>query len=317
MPMRTEELAKPRALVHGSPVRIVSPASGVEEVKLRRGLAELERLGLRPSFSDSVLAREGYFAGSPESRARDLASALTESDTRAVIASRGGYGCVYLLDALDRLDPMRPKALVGFSDLTVLLSLAWHRWSWVTFYGPMVAAGFDSGAGKPDGYDERSFRLALETASGGWEVPLDAEPLVEGAGEGRIVGGCLTLVRSLIGTEWEPDTDGAILLLEDCNMKPYQVDRALMHLKLAGKFDGVRAFLLGDFPGCEPALRGEPGVRDVLLRLLAPYGVPVVWAAPVGHTRRPMLTIPLGVRARLESRGSCRLEILESAVISA
>ncbi len=315
--MRPEELAKPRALVYGSPVRVVSPASAVEEVKLRRGLAELERLGLRPRFSDSVLAREGYFAGAPEARARDLASALTESDTQAVIASRGGYGSVYLLDTLDRLDPARPKAVVGFSDLTLLLALAWHRWSWITFYGPMVAAGFDSGAGQSGGYDERSFRLALETTAAGWDLQLGAEPLVEGSAEGRIVGGCLTLVRSLIGTEWETDTDGAILLLEDCNMKPYQVDRALMHLKLAGKLDGVRAFLLGDFPGCEPGSRDEPGIRDVLLRLLAPFGVPVVWAAPVGHTRRPMLTIPLGVRARLESSGSGRLEILEPAVLSA
>jgi muramoyltetrapeptide carboxypeptidase len=315
--MRSDEIAKPRALVAGSAVRIISPASPVEEVKLRRGMTELERLGLRPRFNDAVLAREGYFAGEPETRAKDVAAALVEGDTQAVIASRGGYGCVYLLDALDRFDPARPKALVGFSDLTVLLSLVWHRWSWVTFYGPMVAAGFDYGADKPDGYDERSFRLALENTSCGWELPLEAESLVEGAGEGRIVGGCLTLVRALVGTEWEPDTNGAILLLEDCKMKPYQVDRALMHLKLAGKFDGVRAFLLGDFPGCEPASREEPGVRDVLLRLLAPYGVPIVWAAPVGHTRRPMLTIPLGVRARLESRGACRLEILEPAVLSA
>jgi muramoyltetrapeptide carboxypeptidase len=315
--MNTEEICKPGAIVPGSAVRIVAPAGPVEEEKLRRGVAELERLGLRPRWNQAVLARDGYFAGSADERSREISLALTETETAAVVAARGGYGTGYLLEALDALAPERAKAIVGYSDLTLLEMFAWHRWSWVTFYGPMVAAGFDAGPGAAAGYDERSFRLALGETEKGWELDLAGEAMVEGEAEGRIVGGCLTLLRSLVGTDWEPETEGAILLLEDLNMKPYQVDRALMHLKLAGKLDGVRGFLLGDFPGCEPPAENGPTTREVAARLLAPLGAPIVWGAPVGHTKRPALTIPLGVRARLTARGAGRLEILEPAVVTA
>ncbi len=315
--MKREEICKPKALVPGSAVRIVAPAGPVEEAKLRRGTAELERLGFRTEWNEAVLARDGYFAGAAEQRAREAGRALTEPGTAAVIAARGGYGTGYLLEALDELDPAQPKAIVGYSDLTLLHGFAWHRWSWVTFYGPMVAAGFEAGPGRTNGYDERSFRLATGETESGWSLPLAGEAIVEGEAEGRIAGGCLTLLRSLIGTDWEPDTEGTILLIEDLNMKPYQVDRALMHLKLAGKLDGVRGFVLGDFPGCEPPADDGPKAREVVGRLLEPLGVPVVWGAPVGHTHRPVLTVPLGVRARIEARGAGLLEILEPAVVAA
>jgi muramoyltetrapeptide carboxypeptidase len=312
--MIREEICKPKALAPGSAVRIVASAGPVEEAKLRRGTAELERLGFRVECNEAVLARDGYFAGAAEQRTKEVGRALLEPGTDGLIAARGGYGTAYLLEALDGIAPPRPKAILGYSDLTLLHAFAWHRWNWVTFYGPMVAAGFEAGPGRTNGYDERSFRLAISETESGWSLPLAGESMVEGEAEGRIIGGCLTLLRSLIGTIWEPETEGTILLIEDLNMKPYQVDRALMHLKLAGKLDGVRGFLLGDFPGCEPPADDGPTVHDVVQRLLEPMGVPIVWGAPVGHTRRPVLTVPFGVRARLEARGAGKLEILEPAV---
>jgi muramoyltetrapeptide carboxypeptidase len=315
--MNREEILRPKALLPGAALRIVAPASPVEEAKLRRGTLELERLGFRPQWNEAVLARDGYFAGPAADRAREVAEAFAEPETAGLVAARGGYGTGYLLEDLDRLEPEEPKAIIGYSDLTLLQGLAWHRWGWVTFYGPMAAAGFDAGAGCPSGYDESSFLQALTKTDNGWRLPLKGETLAEGEAEGRVLGGCLTMLRALVGTDWEPETEDAILLLEDCNMKPYQVDRALMHLKLAGKLDEVRGFLLGDFPGCEPPVEGGPTVRDVAERLLAPLGVPVVWGAPVGHTRHPMLTVPLGVRARLVARGQGRLDFLEPAVIPA
>jgi muramoyltetrapeptide carboxypeptidase len=315
--MIMEEICKPKALVPGSGVRIVAPAGPVEELKLRRGTAELGRLGFRAEWNDAVLAREGYFAGSAEQRAGEVGRALLEPGTAAVVAARGGYGTGYLLESLDTIDPARPKAIIGYSDVTLLHGFAWHRWGWVTFYGPMVAAGFEAGPGRTNGYDQRSFRLAVTETKNGWSLPLAGETIVEGQAEGRVTGGCLTLLRSLIGTDWEPETDGTILLIEDLNMKPYQVDRALMHLKLAGKLDGVCGIVLGDFPGCEPPADDGPTVREVVQRLLEPLGVPVVWGAPIGHTHRPVLTVPLGVRARIEARGAGLLEILEPAVVSA
>jgi muramoyltetrapeptide carboxypeptidase len=124
----------------------------------------------------------------------------------------------------------------------------------------------------------------------------------------------MTIVEATFGTPWELDTRGAILILEDRGMKPYQVDRVLMHFKQAGKLDGVAGIVLGDFPDCEPPVTGSPTVRDVCSRILGDLGVPIVFGAPVGHTVRPMLTLPLGVNARLHAQGDGALEILEAAV---
>jgi muramoyltetrapeptide carboxypeptidase len=129
-----------------------------------------------------------------------------------------------------------------------------------------------------------------------------------------LLGGAMTLVEATIGTPWELDTRDAILVLEDRAMKPYQVDRVLMHLKQAGRLAGVRGFVLGEFPECDPPVAGSPSVRDVCTRILGGLGVPIVFGAPVGHTERPMLTLPLGVRARLSAEGEGVLEILEPAV---
>jgi len=126
----------------------------------------------------------------------------------------------------------------------------------------------------------------------------------------------MTLLEATIGTPWELDTRDSILILEDRAMKPYQVDRVLMHLKQAGKFDGVRGIVLGDFPDSEPAVAGAPTVREVCARILRLLGVPIVFGAPVGHTDRPMLTIPLGIKARLDADGEGTLEFLESAVVA-
>jgi muramoyltetrapeptide carboxypeptidase len=122
-------------------------------------------------------------------------------------------------------------------------------------------------------------------------------------------------VETTLGTPWELETRGAILILEDRGMRPWQVDRALIHLKQAGRFDGIRGIVLGDFPECEPPMAGSPTVRDVCTRILGAMDVPVVFGAPVGHTQRPMLTVPLGVKARLSAKGEGAIEILEPAVV--
>src|SRR5881396_2611073 len=124
----------------------------------------------------------------------------------------------------------------------------------------------------------------------------------------------MTLVEATMGTPWELDTRDSILLLEDRAMKPYQVDRVLMHLKQEGKLEGVKGIVLGEFPDGEPVVAGAPTVREVCSRILRPLVIPVVFGAPVGHTGRPMLTIPLGIRARLDAQGQGALEFLEGAV---
>ena len=320
-----EEPVKPPALRPGSTITILAPASPVDEARLKQGCDELERLGYRPRYVAQTLARCGYFAGSAEQRVTSLIAALTAPEPNAIFCARGGYGSNYLLDGADYdlpphservsvYDFLLPRILLGYSDVTSMHIFYWQTSGWVTFYGPMVAAGFDVGAGAPGGYDKDSFLRALTETNTGWSLNLQGETLRSGVGEGVLLGGCLTLLETSLATFWELDTTGAILLLEDRGMKPYQVDRALMHLKHAGKLKDLRGVILGEFPESDPPPEGGPAVRDICKRILGELGVPVIWGAPLGHTRRPMLTLPLGVRARLRADGSGLLEILEPAV---
>lgn len=312
---------KPPALRPGDAIRVLSLASPVQEDHLQAGCDELARLGYVPKLDRaSALAHESFFAGTSASRLTALKGALSDPGVRAIFCSRGGYGSNYLLDGLSAASAA-PKIFLGSSDLTSIEILLWQKFRWVTFYGPMVASNFDRGAGAPHGYDCPSLVSALTETTQGWKLDLRGEALVPGGGEGTLVGGCLTLVEASLGTPWELDTQGAILLLEDRGMKPYQVDRALMHLKQAGKFREVKGIILGDFPDCDPPARGET-VRDVARRVLMSLGhkpseIATVWGAPIGHTERAALTLPLGVRARLIAPGtssqSPQLEILEAA----
>jgi muramoyltetrapeptide carboxypeptidase len=307
------DVRKPKALERGSRVGVFAPASPGSEAKVAAGVAELRRLGFAAQMP-AAQRSEGYFAASVEARRAELFRLLADANVDALIGSRGGYGSNYLLDASLASAAGEAKVVMGYSDLTSLQIFLWQQRRWVTFYGPMVAAGFDAGAGAPGGYDEASLRSAVSETEAGWRPSLHGEVLVAGDAEGRVLGGAMTLVAATFGTPWELDTRGAILILEDRAMKPYQVDRVLMHFKQAGKLDGVAGIVLGDFPECEPPVAGSPTVRDVCARILGPLGVPVVFGAPIGHTTRPMLTIPLGVNARLQAHGGGNLEILETAV---
>jgi muramoyltetrapeptide carboxypeptidase len=306
---------KPQPLRQEDMIRVISLSSPVERERVEKGSRELARLGYKTRMDDAgALARDGFFAGTAADRVTALKEAFGEADTRAIFCTRGGYGSNYLLDGLS-VALSAPKILLGYSDVTSLQIFLWQKFRWVTFYGPMVASGFDKGEELAEGFDRESFSHAIAETRHGWTTRLNgAESLTPGKADGTLLGGCMTLVETTLGTAWELDTHGAILILEDRGMKPWQIDRALMHLKQAGKFRGVSGVILGDFPECEgPA--GTETAKDVAQRILKPLGFPIVWGAAIGHTSRPMLTLPLGVRARLSANESsgATLEILEPA----
>jgi muramoyltetrapeptide carboxypeptidase len=308
---------KPKALRAGSRIAVFAPASPGHAEPEERGVAELQRLGFVVERGGSRTS-QGYFAAPAAERRAELFRALRDPSIDGLISLRGGYGSNYLIDdsLATEIGSVAPKCLIGFSDITSLQIFLWQKLAWTSIYGPMAAAGLDAGAGADKGYDEGSFRNAIGKTDGSWSMSLQGSALAPGTAEGVLLGGCLTLVATTLGTPWELDTRGAILLLEDRGMKPWQVDRALIHLQQAGKFKDVRGIVLGDFPECAAPLEGSPTVLDVCERILKPLGIPIVFGAPVGHTARPMLTVPLGVLARLNASGAGTLEILEGAVTS-
>jgi muramoyltetrapeptide carboxypeptidase len=305
---------KPLALAPGSTIAVVAPASSAKEERIQRGCETLERLDYRLRRYASKGGPDGYFSGALAERRKHLQEALTRPNIRAVFCSRGGYGSTAILGGLKPKQLKQPKIFCAFSDLTSIHIFLWQKLRWVTFYGPLVAGGFDAGPNATNGYDPDTFMWAMTATNSGWNVPLGGETLARGRAEGTLLGGCITLIETSIGTPWELDTRGSILLLEDRGVKPYQLDRMLTHLKQAGKFEGVRGIVLGEFPDSEAPEGSDVTVAAVCRRILGPLRIPIVYGAPIGHTPRPVLTIPLGVRAMLHAGGEGRLEILEPAV---
>ncbi len=308
------KLRKPPALVPGSTIAVVAPASSAKDERIQRGCETLGLLDFRVKRYPSKHKPDGFFSAPLGERRKQLQDALTRPDIAAVLCSRGGYGSTEILDGLKTARLKQPKIFCAFSDLTSVHIFLWQKLGWVTFYGPLVAGGFDAGPNATGGFDPDTFMWAMTATNSGWSVPLEGETFTRGKAEGTLLGGCITLIETSIGTPWELDTRGSILLLEDRGVKPYQLDRMLMHLKQAGKFEGVRGIILGEFPDSETPEGSSVGVADVCKRVLGPLRIPIVYGAPVGHTTRPMLTMPLGVRAKLYASGEGRIDILEPAV---
>jgi muramoyltetrapeptide carboxypeptidase len=309
---------KPPALRPGDTIGIIAPASNIKRELVEAGCNALQRLGYKPFYLDSILEKNLYFAGSAERRAHELEEMFTRDDVRAIICARGGYGANYLLHTLD-LEKIKahPKIFVGYSDITSLMTYIFDAVGLVTFHGPMVTKDF----AHPDGVDLGSWEAAL-TGVSEWALNLGPEtgarPLRAGSAEGILYGGCLSLLVASLGTPYEIHTAGTILFIEDAAEKPYQIDRMLMQLKLAGKFAGVHGIIFGEMLDCAQNRDQNYTLEEVVLRVVGDIGVPVAYGLRSGHVSRRNITLPLGVRAALDvSRNEGSVRLLESATMVA
>ena len=308
-------LIKPPALRRGDRVGIVAPASSFDPMLLEAGCAALRQMEYEPVFLENIFAHDLYFAGPVERRAREFQEMFARDDLQAVLCARGGYGANYLLPHLD-LDVVRrnPKIFVGYSDLTCLLTWLLDAAGLVTFHGPMVSKDF---AGE-HGVDEVSW-LAATGGNPCWELAshhmFGLNPLVPGRAEGVLYGGCLSILVASLGTPYEAQTEGKLLFLEDVGAKPYQIDRMLMQMKLAGKLKDVKGILFGEMMQCVQSPEQTYTLQEVVYRIVGDLGVPVAYGMRSGHVSRENVTLPFGVRAALTvAQETVRLEILEAAV---
>ncbi len=306
---------KPRALRPGDLIGVAAPAGPVEEDRLGRGVAELEKLGFAVRVADGVRERKGFTAGTVENRLQQLHGLFADPAVAAIACARGGAGTIQVLPQLDSiLLRDNPKVLLGYSDVT-LLHLEMERLGLTSLHGPMVARGLDEGEA---GYDRASLWHGL-TGEG---VPYqsgedDLLPLADGTAEGVLRGGCLSMLAAVAGTPWATPShdEPTIVFLEDVDEKPYRVDRMLRQLRASGAFGGVAGVVFGDMKGCAPGFDEDYTLEDVLLEALAGLGVPVALGLSSGHTTLPGVTLPLGVRARLScANGAASFAVLEPAV---
>jgi muramoyltetrapeptide carboxypeptidase len=300
-----QALLKPRALGPGATLGIAAPAFAVDGERVDAGVAWLRSAGFRVRVGDGLRAQQGYLAGDDERRARELLALLEDPAVDAVVCARGGYGCQRILPRLDAgLFRRAAKPLLGYSDVTVLHLWQLRQAGLTGFHGPMLEHGEWSAP------ETEAVRAALEGRAG--EVVLAGRDGGGGSAEGRLVGGSLKLVATSLGTPFEVDTDGAILLLEDVAEKPYAIDRMLRQLEAAGKLARLAGVGIGYLKGCVDPKRAEPTAEAVIEEVIGPLHVPLVFGLPFGHDR-PNLPWPVGVRGAIDGeRGEVR--VLESGV---
>ena len=304
------ERLKPPALRPGDLIGIVAPASNIKTELLEEGCRELEQLGFRTLYRPGITSSYRYFSGTTERRAAEFLEMLRNPEVRAIFCARGGYGSGRIIPYLEpELIRANFKIINGSSDITALLSFL-DRSGVVGFHGPMVATAVRQGE---SGYNRR---LLLEMLQGEHSrFPLDETSVLRpGAAEGRLIGGCLSLVVATLGTSYEIDTTDSILVLEDVDTKPYQIDRMLTQLIQAGKFESVRGVVFGEMLNCMQTSNQGYTLQEVILDVLADTTVPILFGFPTGHTTRPNAMVPFGVRARLQLDAKSVFELLEPAV---
>jgi muramoyltetrapeptide carboxypeptidase len=319
--MRSKPLLRPPKLEPGSRIALIAPAGPLlERDDLTRAEALCRALGYEPVVGRNAYNHHGYLAGTDEERLFDLNQAFLDPGLTAVWCVRGGYGVTRLLDRVDYTAiARRPKALIGFSDITALLNAVSSATGVVTFHGPVARASMPAFSrahfeqvltqSDPPG------RLQRVEEPAGVLVPQESRivTLRGGSAEGPLAGGNLTLLQCLIGTPWFPDLTGAILFLEDVGEQLYRVDRVLAHLRAIGALQRLAGIIVGRFTDLDRAGRdGAFGFDQVLTTYLVPLNIPVAYGFPIGHLDAQW-TLPLGVRARLDADAG-EVDLLEPAV---
>lgn len=295
--IRPVSLGRPPALRPGDRVAVPCVSSPVEPAALAAGLDALRFAGLEPVPYPSALdpgTMRPYLAGDDAMRAADLRSALTDPGIAGIMFARGGSGAQRTLEVMDwdGLAGMPPKVLAGYSDVTAILEAAAVRLGWASVYGPMVAIR--------EGSSHYSFGSLLRTLMRPADATAiaypDAVTLVPGTARGVTMGGTAGLLASSLGTTTSWPARGGILLLEDVNEKPYQLDRMLTQLRRSGYLDGVAGIVAGTFTDCGP----PELVQDILAERLGYLAVPTIAWANVGHGGR-FQTFPVGIAAELDA----------------
>ena len=314
---------RPVRLQPGDTVGLVDPASALwEPMNVEIVEESLAALGFKTKRGVNLLARRGYFAGTDEQRAADVNAMFADPEVRAIHCVRGGWGCARLLPLLDwQAISRHPKILLGFSDITALLLALHAKTGLVTFHGPVGTSQWNPFS---VGYMKRVLQEGeAATFENLKEVGEDDLTVVEnrvqtlrpGTARGRLLGGNLTVLTSLVGTGYLPDWDGCILFLEDVEEAPYRIDRMLTQLRLAGILGKAQAVIWGQCTDCKPGEGyGSLTVGEVLRDHLLPLGVPAWQGAMIGHVEK-QFTLPLGVEVEADAAAGT-LRMLEPAVVA-
>ena len=292
-----KSLMKLNPIPPGAGIRIIAPASFAKQERVDLGIAALQRLGYAPRLAGNAHARGPlFFAGTAEQRVADIHAAFADPEAHIIMSLRGGYGSNYILPSLDlELIQKYPKPFFGYSDLTGVQLRLLDETGLPAFHGPMAAADFYL----EDGVHLPSFQAALAAEPYSIGAPEGLRVLKSGTARGTLYGGCLSILVSLLGTPWEPRTEGKLLFLEDTGAKPYQIDRMLWQLRHAGKFDGVTGIVFGEMLDCASPGTAPEFLEQVIATFFDNFDGPIAIGLRSGHVSRQNVTLVFGTTAEL------------------
>jgi len=310
------KIIKPPRLRTGDKVGVVAPGSYLTEDELSNAEKNIRSLGLIPFYTENILAKEGYLAGTDGQRASDINRMFADKSIKAVWAARGGYGSARILDMIDyNIIRRNPKILIGYSDITALLYAVFAKTGLISFHGPVGISTFDE-------FSVHSLKQILFDAESNITLSPSSKfpaPLTirSGKASGKLVGGNLSLAVSLIGTPFDVSSKGKIIFLEEINEEPYRVDRMLTQMIQADKFKDAAGIALGRFVKCspkeeDPEFESSFTLEEVLYDRLFKLGIPVVYGLSFGHIDNKY-TLPFGAEAELDTKNGI-IELTESAV---
>jgi muramoyltetrapeptide carboxypeptidase len=316
---------KPKRLAPGDTVALVSPASATfNTVDLQIAKESLEALGFKVRVSPHMMERHGYLAGDDKARADDINKAFADRSVAAVHAIRGGWGSARVLPYLD-FDIIRrnPKVIIGYSDITALLLSIHAKTGLITFHGPI-------GLGRWDPYSLDYYRRVLFNGeqvtysnkqgisaerNSLTQVEFRTQTITPGKARGKLLGGNLTVLTTILGSPYLPDWEDTVLFCEDVHEEFYRIDRMLTQLKLAGVLNKIKGFVFGGCSECGPGDGnfGALTLEEIFADHIKPLGIPAWQGAMIGHAQ-PQWTLPEGVQVEIDAAAGT-ITLLEAPVL--
>ena len=312
---------KPPRLKAGDTVGLINPAGATFHPEDAEMAAEtMAALGLKLKMGKHLLDRYGYLAGTDEARADDVNSMFADREVDAIFTLRGGWGCNRILDSLDyELIGRNPKILMGYSDITSLLLALNAKTGLVTFHGPVGISTWNKYSTqivKSLLFNAEAFSMQNPKEIGDSLVQTKDRILTINGGKakGKLLGGNLSVLTAMVGSDYLPDFKGNILFLEEVGEDIYRVDRMLTQLKLAGILGQISGFVFGKCSNCGPGKGyGSLTLQEVLRDHIKPLGIPAWYGSMIGHIE-DKFTIPLGIESEIDA-DTGRISLLEPAVL--
>lgn len=314
-------LRKPEHLKLGDTIGLITPGSYISDEGLQTAVSNLENLGFKVKFSKHIRAKKGFIAGTDVQRLEDFHNMFTDNSVKGIWCARGGYGCGRLLPQIDyKLIKKNPKVFIGYSDITALLQAIHCKTGLVCFHGPVGASTFTDYTVKHlqailmSPKPEKNYKIEVAKANQEQtDKAYQTTVIRPGKAKGKLIGGNLSLLASLAGTDFQLDVKDKLLFIEDIGEKPYRIDRMLTQLRQSCKLETAAGIALGVFADCEADEDDlSLSLMETLEGQLNDLNIPIIYGLSFGHIA-DQCTFPIGLEATLDTSEQT-ITLKESAV---